>query len=209
VGKSNSISDQQFSEYSGEHLLHELNMLWETASRVQQEKQRSFMSSVLLESFAGHLRTLIEFFHFAPKTDYVRAKDFFAVPGDWNPRMTSRLKTALKRANGEASHLTWGRTSGTPPEKEWDVVGLLADIEEVAKEFAAKALASRLNAEVRKFLSLPSEEKRAWLLGNVVYSNVASQSLTFSPSASTATTATISKFTLPQFVADVEPGQQQ
>ena len=39
------VTDNLLSKYSGEHLLHELNMLWETASRIPQEKQRSFMSS--------------------------------------------------------------------------------------------------------------------------------------------------------------------
>jgi hypothetical protein len=148
-----------------------------------------------------HLRTLIEFFYFKPKESYVRASDFFAAAGEWDPKMPPALKMVIERASEEATHLTWGRKSGTPAEKEWDVAGLRSDIEAVAKDFAARALASRLHFEVRKFLGLPSGEKLAWLVDNVAYSNVASQTLVYSPSASTAT---MLKVPFPRFGIDVD-----
>jgi len=199
--KRRPVNDPRLSKYSGEHLLHELDMLWLTAAELAKAKQRTFASSVLLESSVVHLRTLIEFFYFEPKEAYVRAKDFFPTPDQWNPTWTQPLRIALDRANGEASHLTWGRQDGTPASKEWNVEVLLADIKVVAKDFAARAVASRLHSEVRKFLSLPSTEKTVWLIDNVAYSNVASQELAYSPAASTAT---VSKVPAPNFAKSAE-----
>jgi hypothetical protein len=180
-------TEQEYLDYSGEHLLHELNMLWETAARVLQEPPRTFMSSVLLESYVVHLRTLIEFFYFKPKDGYVRAADFFASAGEWRPTKTTRLSAALARSSGEANHLTWDRKNDTPPDKEWDVTGLRDDIDAVARDFATKALSGRLHPEIRKFLGLPSADKLAWLAGNVTYPNVAIGVASFS-------TATVLKF---------------
>jgi hypothetical protein len=199
-----AVIDQRLSDYSGEHVLHELNMLWQTAAEIAKAKERTFASSVLLECFVVHLRTLIEFFYFGPKQGYVRARDFFPTPHYWEPKMTDALKTALDRANGEASHLTWSRQDGTPPEKEWDVAGLRNDIEAVAKDFAAGAMTSRLHPEVRKFLGLPSGEKLAWLVANVGYSNVASQTLVCLSSDSAASTATTLRIHAPQLAGSAE-----
>jgi hypothetical protein len=189
-----AVTDPRLSKYSGEHLLHELDMLWLTAAEIAKVKQRSFASSVLLESFVVHLRTLIEFFYFEPKEGYVRAKDFFSTSDQWNPSRTQPLSMALDRANGEASHLTWDRQDGTPAEKEWNVQALLTEIETVAKDFAARALASRLHPAVREFLGLPAAEKIVWLIRNVAYSNVASQTMDYSNAASTATMVRIPSF---------------
>lgn len=100
--------------------------------------------------------------------------------------MTGALKKAYARSSQEATHLTWDRQDGTPPQKEWDVAGLRNDIEAVAMDFAARAMTNRLHPEVRKFLGLLSGEKLAWLVANVAYSNVVSQTLVCSSSDSAA-----------------------
>jgi hypothetical protein len=203
-----AVTDQRLSDYSGEHVLHELNVLWQTAAEIAKAKERTFASSVLLESFVVHLRTLIEFFYYGPKQGYVRAKDFFPAPHDWDPKMTDALTTALDRANGEASHLTWSRQHGTPAEKEWKTAALLAEIEAVAKDFCTKALATRLHPGVRTFLGLPSGEKTVWLIDNVQYSNVASQALVCSSSDSAASTATTLRVPAPHLGASAESGER-
>jgi hypothetical protein len=148
-------TDQQLIDYSGEHLLHELNMFWQLAQAIPTSEpgKPSFTLSVLLESFAIHLRNLIEFFYYPPKQKYVRAHDFFDKPTDWEQKMTTPVKKALQRANEEVEHLTHGRKNGTPPDKVWDTDELLKAIDTVAREFAARASNKKLHSSVREFFT--------------------------------------------------------
>ena len=73
-----AVTDQRLTDYSGEHVLHELNMLWQTAVEIPTREQRTLVSTTLLESFVEHLRALIEFFYFKPEGRYVRASAYFA-----------------------------------------------------------------------------------------------------------------------------------
>jgi hypothetical protein len=60
------FTDQQLIEFSGEHLLHELSMFWELADILPLRKEGTTEYVALIESFATHLRNLIEFF-FSPR----------------------------------------------------------------------------------------------------------------------------------------------
>jgi hypothetical protein len=174
-----AMTDQQLIDYSGEHLMHELSMLWELAEILPQRTKGTAEYVALLESFAIHLRNLIEFFCFVSEGDYVRAQEFFDDPSAWPARskLTPNLKDALRRANEEVSHLTTGRISGSPPEKAWDTTALLTEIGTVAREFATKASAKKLHSKVVEFLKLPANEVPVWLGDNVSHSNVSSSSM--------------------------------
>src|SRR5208282_4243098 len=176
------LSDAKLLDYSGEHLLHELNMFWQLAGIVP-KMDRGFMLSALLESFALHLRNLIDFFYnkSGPK-GYVIARHFFDLPGGWMPKITPALGKALTRANEEVSHLTLGRKSGDMPDKLWDADGLFKEIEAVAKDFGAKASKKKLHPKVLAFLDLSNEKALVWLKTNATYSNATSQTVTFSSS---------------------------
>jgi len=183
-----TLTDQQLIEFSGEHLLHELSMFWELAEILPRHKERNAEYVALIESFATHLRNLIEFLFFQKNADYVRAKHFFEDPGAWSPNLTADFRRLLDRANNEVSHLTVGRVNGNPPEKFWPTDEILKQIEPVAKEFAAKASEKKLHSKVREFLHLPREATRAWIASNVAHTNVASHAVTASfANASTAT----------------------
>jgi len=179
-----SLSDQQLIDYSGEHLMHELSMFWELTEMLPTRKQGTSEYVALLESLATHLRNLIEFLCFESKAEYVRAQDFVDDPAAWPARakLTPNLRSALTRANEEVSHLTTGRKSGSPPEKNWDTCALLKEIAAVAKEFAAQASDKKLHPRVREFLLLPPERMLVWIGDNVTHSNVASQTMS-SPAA--------------------------
>ena len=180
------------TEYSGEHLMHELSMLWELAEILPKQEQGTALYTAVLESFANHLRNLIEFFGFPTRMGYVRAQDFFDDPAAWPARckLTSILRNGLSRANEEVAHLTTGRKSGSPPEKVWYVHELLKEVEKIAKEFASNASPERLHPSVREFLGLPSGKMHTWVRANVIHSsNVAScTAFLTSDGASTATT---------------------
>jgi hypothetical protein len=133
---------------------------------------------------------LIEFFYEEGRGDDVTARDFLgATTAAWPPKKPEALEKARIRVNKELSHLTQARKSGSPPEKEWDTIGLLKDINAVAKDFAEKASDKKLNARVREFLRVEPAAKLAWIGNNVRHSNVASHALATSPydGASTAT----------------------
>lgn len=154
--------------------MHELSTLWETADALPRHKVGSVEYTALLESFATHLRNLIEFFFFAEDGDYVRAKHFFDDPAAWSPTKTPDLNKLHGRASNELSHLTTRRISGNPPEKDWPIAQSLREIETVARDFAAKASEKKLHSKVREFLKQPSKEMLVWIGNNVAHSNVAS-----------------------------------
>jgi hypothetical protein len=56
-----SLTDQQLLDYSGEHLYYELQMLLLVAHSLP-GKADNFERSAFIESFAIHLRNLIDFF---------------------------------------------------------------------------------------------------------------------------------------------------
>ncbi len=177
---STPLTNQQLTDFSGEHLLHELSMFWELAEILPQRKAGTTEYVALIESFATHLRNLIEFLFFPVKGDYVRAQQFFDDPAAWSPKLTGDFEKLLDRANNEVDHLTVRRISGNPPEKAWPTDGILKQIEPIAKEFAAKASEKKLHSKVREFLHLPLEATKKWIADNVAHSNVTSHVLTSS-----------------------------
>jgi len=171
-----AMTVQQLIDYSGEHLMHELSMLWETAHSLPKHKQGSTEYTALIESFATHLRNLIEFFCFESQAGYVRAREFFDDPSAWpaKTKLTPALRNGLARANKEVAHLTTERKSGNSPDKTWELAASLKQIEVVGKDFAAKASSKKLDDKVREFLELPPHKALVWIGDNVSHSNAAS-----------------------------------
>lgn len=180
--------------------MHELSMLWELAG-ILPRMQASTETSAFVESFGIHLRNLIDFFYEEGRGDDVTARDFLDAPTAWTPNAPERLELekARIRVNKELSHLTQSRKSGSPPEKKWETVALLKDIDVIAKDFATKASGKKLHAKVREFLHVAQDAKLVWIGDNVTHSNVASHGVS-SPvyGARNASTATqiITKATL-------------
>jgi hypothetical protein len=186
------MTDQQLIDYSGEHLMHELSMFWELA-HILPGRKASTETSAFVESIGIHLRNLIDFFYEEGRGDDVTARDFLDAATTWTPNKPERLEKARIRVNKELSHLTQSRKSGSPPEKEWDTVGLLKDIDAAAKSFAARASAKKLHDKVREFLHVPPQAKLLWIGDNVRHSNVATSlatSTTIVNASTAASTAT-------------------
>jgi hypothetical protein len=83
----------------------------------------------------------------------VIAKDFFDDPTTWVQGESTTLKAARVRANKELSHITAERKYMGDKTKEWDVAGLFAEIEEIAKRFASKDSGNKLHSDVKLFLN--------------------------------------------------------
>lgn len=176
------LADADLVAYSDEHLLREINMLWQAVDKTQPGKT-GLDSTIAIECFALHLRNLIEFFCYEPHSNYVRASAFFDDPAKWPARLTPTLTKALDRANKEVNHLTTDRVDGTPPGKEWDIAAPLAEIEQKAREFVSGASPNKLGPQVRALFQKPTKEIRVWLGDNATYSNSTSQTTTSSPGA--------------------------
>jgi hypothetical protein len=203
------LKDEELRFYSGEHLLHELSMFWELADILSDCEQGTTEYVALIESFAAHLRNLIEFFFLPEKSDYVRAVHFFENPAEWpTGKLTGDFQKLHDRASNEVNHLTLRRIDGNPPEKEWGTDEIVIQMEPIATKFGANADVKKLHPKVREFLNKPSGDKLLWLGDNVSHSNVASKVLTATTQAAlitvrgtTASTATVLKY--PQMISPI------
>jgi hypothetical protein len=184
------LNDAELQEYSGEHLLYELQIFCWLTEAISTEP-KGFRLSALLESFVIHLRNLTDFFYAAPtKTDDVVAVDFFDKATGWVPgNMSNLLAEARERANKEVSHITHKRKGPDDPTKPWPHDDLFKEIEAIAKTFANTASSKKLHASVVAFLNSQSGNARAILVkadtmtSNVTVqtSNVTVQTTTHSP----------------------------
>lgn len=122
------------------HLHYEVEMLSSAARGLASGiASGSAMNNALLESFAIHLRNLVEFlWPEKPKNDHVIAQDFFPLADDWKklcPPIPKEVREARIRAAKEAAHLTYARLLVVPDKKAWAYVSLMNEIMKTFKLF--------------------------------------------------------------------------
>jgi hypothetical protein len=148
-------ADQQLLDCSEEHLLYELQLFRWVAENLPRDN--GFPLSASLESFAIHLRNLIDFFYTQPEkawNDDLVAADFFDLPSAWNPgAIPKSLTDARERANKEVSHITYKRKGGSDPTKPWPVADLFKEVHAVSAKFAAGASSMKLHPKVKAWLT--------------------------------------------------------
>jgi hypothetical protein len=153
------LTDSDLLAFSQAHLLYELQIFRWIVENFPRET--SFRRSVFVESFAIHLRNLIDFFYNSPalaREDDIVAADFFDVPTRWNLGVLPiTLENARERANKEISHITYKRKAATDPTKPWPVADLYEEINNLALQFAAGASPKKLDPAVSRFLNAPRQ----------------------------------------------------
>jgi hypothetical protein len=146
-----NYTDQQLLDFSEEHLMYELNILQWLADAIS-KTEKGFQLSAYLESFAVHLRGLIDFLYTDPKNareDDLVAADFFGSPATWSPgELSATLDKARKRMNKEVGHITYQRKTGMHPDKPWPISALFKEILPVLRKFATEASGKKLHAKV-------------------------------------------------------------
>jgi hypothetical protein len=148
-----ALSDQQLLDYSREHVVYELQMLAIVGAEIPNKK--GYDLSAYLESFAIHLRNLIDFFFAdSPRPDDVVAADFFDNPSAWNVQITPDLQAARVRANKEVGHLTLQRKGSTDSTKPWPIDIYFNGLKPVVHQFVATASPKKVDSEVNKMASL-------------------------------------------------------
>ena len=156
------LTDKELLNYSHEHLLYEIKM-FTGVSKINTENfsggDKQFITNVVLESFAIHLRNLINFLYpINPVRDTdVVAKYFFANQDDWGkicPILSKTLEKARTRANKEVGHLTVERIAGTNNlDKAWKIGGLVDEVIPIIKLFSKHADENKLDKDILSYLN--------------------------------------------------------
>jgi len=154
------FSDQYLADYSGEHVAYEITMFFYTLDAFastgilpphQNILQRDFLSNLAAESYATHLRNLIDFCY--PRklklTDIIAAD--YCQGKSWSnsaPVISQILMDARTRADKEVAHLTSSRISGKPQHKHWRNPQHRAEIRDLLQLFEKTAAPQRMNAKI-------------------------------------------------------------
>lgn len=161
VAPSRPFQDAYLYSYSNEHLLYECTQFFwvsnvlsqgTVAQWVTEPDQGPLMNNTLLEGFALHLRSVIDFLcpSNTPKSTDITADDFCA-SGVWCPLVSPRpnsLTVARTRANKEIAHLTSNRSLLTDQNRIWNYTQLTAEITILLRRFRQHADANRLGDRV-------------------------------------------------------------
>ncbi len=153
-----SLSDEELSVYSGEHLLYEIEMMFDVLQVDISNLPPQFRMNMTVELFALHLRNLITFLYPTQNqhdTD-VYARDYFPDKDEWEriaPPLSATLDTARRRANKELGHLTTERIEGFQDRKKWEIISLTKEIVPILQLFCSSASKSKLNTNVAQLVS--------------------------------------------------------
>ena len=134
---------------ASEHVAYEIRMFFATHGLLIGEAvPPGPLHDAVLESFAVHLRNLVEFAFDAPERDDVRAEHYFSDPKTWRELRYGKpddLDRAQKQANKQISHLTYARIGA---DKRWYVGGLAFKLHEYIRIFLDNAEEARMGEEL-------------------------------------------------------------
>ncbi len=154
------MTDAELRSYSQDHLYYELWMLFETASRVLNDRalhDDRLLKNAVIESFTVHARALTVFlWPDVVRSDDITSDHYVIDPAAWASArgpIPGVLKTVIRRTAKEIAHLTSARHRFYAPEKMWDAEPILAAFREPFRVFAAHATPGRLDASVSMFIA--------------------------------------------------------
>jgi hypothetical protein len=166
------LSNPGLIAYSKEHVLYEISMLVECGHLLARSFQSEsvdlarVLRNVVVESFAIHLRNLVDFLYpgkYVHNTD-VLADHFF--PHEKRPAafpsLPPELQTARQRAHKQVSHLTTGRLKEGDPGKGWATSSLVSETLSVLVEFVEQASPHKLDCSVRDYVLAVSRSTSPW-----------------------------------------------
>jgi hypothetical protein len=139
----------ELTTYSDEHVYYEASMAIWTSQLLSvpfgalTKELAQILRFAVIESFATQVRNLVDFFY--PR-ETVRATDVIAadyyvggtLPTEFPP-ISPTLERARTRADKELAHLTTGRISGAPPEKDWPRDEIVRDLRLLLRRFVSDA----------------------------------------------------------------------
>ncbi len=146
------------------HLWYEFSMFLILIQRLGKGfSPGSIENNVFLESFALHVRNLIDFlYNDKSQSNDVYAGDYFQSKEDWikmRPKITELLDKSKRRANKEVSHLTYSRIDITPDEKRWHFIEISRDIYKAFDIFVKHVDKELLGSDWNDFLKNRGKSK--------------------------------------------------
>lgn len=140
--------------FSGVHLHYEIDMCHRTASLLAAGAANGVLNDVLVESYALHLRNLIEFVYWkkAKNPDALGASDFVKSREAWvkaRGLVPEVLSSAHDRANKQIAHFTKKRFTSGAPETQWRPGAELTALVGGLQTFLEHADVQRLHPKVR------------------------------------------------------------
>lgn len=146
------------------HLWYEFTMFLALTQELSKRYPPGTINNALLESFALHVRNLIDFLYAENlSSDDVYAGDFFPCKEDWvkiRPQITPLLEKVKKRANKEVSHLTYSRIKISQEEKKWDFVRIFQEMRRAFDVFVEEVDEELLSPEWTDFLETRQDYRK-------------------------------------------------
>lgn len=159
VGPPDGMTSERLRGWAAEHLMYEVETLAFVVLELG-KRPGGMVTNALLESFVVHFRCLNDFLwrdrgKHNPRDAF--AADFCS-RGAWKDVREGLPQEALsqvrpRRFGREVMHLTYDRIDGIGEKKEWPCGKVLLEILTALEKFANLALADRLDAPTRSFLT--------------------------------------------------------
>ncbi|MCA1807047.1 MAG: hypothetical protein LC687_04250 [Actinobacteria bacterium] len=133
------------------HLYYEIWMLYSAAHRLPAATHGTVAHNALIESFAIHLRAVLDFL-FPPQQAYesdVLAVDF-VTPLPYDTRISELLDRLRERVHTEVAHLTYGRQEVSIEAKQWNLTEVLNAILPLARVFVDAVPSNLLGSRWQK-----------------------------------------------------------
>lgn len=154
------MTPRTLRRFSAEHLRYEIGMFVETATvlaQIMPTQVPKVIKNALVESFAIHVRNLIEFLYLPanPKSDDVTADHYVDNIPAWHAargKMPKDLVRAKRRANKQIAHLTRARYQGQARQKQWNLLRLRDLLVPRLKKFARHASPRKIAPVVRSLI---------------------------------------------------------
>jgi len=146
------VRPEKLHTFSGVHLHYEIDTCEKAARLLSTTPSGHPLNNFLVESYALHLRSLIDFLYWKPKQDDVNAIQFVKSEGKWLAERGAKppkvLSEARTRADKQIVHLTKKRFADGAPEKNWKPGIEIAVLVDGLRLFLAHADPDRLHPVV-------------------------------------------------------------
>lgn len=151
--------DAELRAFADTHLLYEIRMVGALPAAIVQRNAMTVgdggdaVSNALLESFAVHARSLIDFFFRQQPQfpDDALARDYFYEDrGAWPlPPLTPHLARVKPRVNKEIAHLTYGRMLVSEEARQWQFEKIANDLAAVLGNFVRAVSDHRVGSDFK------------------------------------------------------------
>ena len=106
---------------------------------IEDVHDKYFIENALIESFAIHLRNILDFLYSdSARKDDIIAEHFFTDPHIWRnarPQKSAKLDAMHHRVHKEIAHLTYTRQKVTPETKPWPIAEIVSEVMPAFKRF--------------------------------------------------------------------------